>query len=647
MNGAIGLAVIAALALLLGFMKTSIETFDRVATEDYEAVIRIADIQRQAEALYAIAAQALLAQDAFVLETQSDRLADRYDTLQQTLQTMRVPDGVDRSRASVRERLAAQNITLQGVFDNARIMVIARNRLVFAIENLNEILIDQADESSPRSHQVSEFLGSVTAQLFPVVLAEQRLDMGVSASLQRTCKVTIRPLEDGPKACAALDEALRAATEFGTAGDGARNLLLRVTQQNSLLASELDRLFAAARSHLNGSSEQTRQGFEALIWLLALALGLMLPLIYLTHHLADRLIFNRLTRMRQSMAAWLQRREPLPDAQMTDEIGQLNGFIQNFVDEIERREECLGKAAAEIEQSRNVMLSVFQISSAALLIVDRDTLTVEDANPAAQALIKRLGGDSPSDSSIAWERRPDRAPAFLAEEPWATALERVDRGTSAEGLEACVEGRDGEDYWFQIAAHSLARAGKAQVLLVASDITRQKQREQVLAKAATRDALTGLYNRRGFTERAERTFKQLQATGEPASFLMIDIDHFKSINDTFGHAAGDLALCHISEKLLDGLRESDILGRIGGEEFGILLPGIGADRAAQLGERLRRAVETSALDLPGRAIVRMTVSLGLAEAKMGRDLAHLMEDADKALYRAKDDGRNRLALFAT
>ncbi len=148
------------------------------------------------------------------------------------------------------------------------------------------------------------------------------------------------------------------------------------------------------------------------------------------------------------------------------------------------------------------------------------------------------------------------------------------------------------------------------------------------AERAERDALTGLANRRAF----EQALASLAARSVPAALVMLDIDHFKSLNDTEGHEAGDAALVALAEVLRSCTRPGDLPFRYGGEEFGVLLPGLGAEAAVRVAERIRAAAE---------ARLPRTVSAGVAYAP---PVLHekLVAEADAALYRAKRGGRNRV-----
>lgn len=159
------------------------------------------------------------------------------------------------------------------------------------------------------------------------------------------------------------------------------------------------------------------------------------------------------------------------------------------------------------------------------------------------------------------------------------------------------------------------------------------------------DRLTGLNNRGYWEECLSNEFRRFQRTGQKASLVMFDIDHFKRVNDTYGHPAGDQVIRVVAEQLRKNLRDSDIAGRYGGEEFGVVLINTDAASARYFAERLRKSVQALTVTHDGVEI-KFTISLGVAEvnAAMGDQKAWI-ESADKALYRSKEGGRNQVTLF--
>lgn len=177
------------------------------------------------------------------------------------------------------------------------------------------------------------------------------------------------------------------------------------------------------------------------------------------------------------------------------------------------------------------------------------------------------------------------------------------------------------------------------------DITERKQLESELQKQAHTDFLTGLPNRRHFMQLAEHELNRSIRYGSQLAILMLDVDHFKAINDRHGHKFGDNVLIRLAETLRKVLRTSDVAGRMGGEEFAILLPETPLEGAAEVAERIRQAIADSEVPLPGALPFRFTASLGVAVLD-ARDhtLDQLLNIADKALYQAKESGRNRVCL---
>lgn len=195
------------------------------------------------------------------------------------------------------------------------------------------------------------------------------------------------------------------------------------------------------------------------------------------------------------------------------------------------------------------------------------------------------------------------------------------------------------DRFFQVIGY---RPKKDQVAIMIRDETARRKAEVELELLATTDELTTLFNRRKFFNMAERELGRIQRYGGSASLIMLDMDHFKLVNDRFGHTAGDLTLKAIGEKIRNTLRQADLAGRYGGEEFIILLPETGPREAFLVAERLRQGIEATQV-CTSTGTVAVTVSCGVASCGTGRafTLESILNEADQALYRAKNDGRNR------
>ena len=162
---------------------------------------------------------------------------------------------------------------------------------------------------------------------------------------------------------------------------------------------------------------------------------------------------------------------------------------------------------------------------------------------------------------------------------------------------------------------------------------------ELLNRLAHTDSLTGLINRRSFFDRAESFLDEAQADGSVLSLLVIDADYFKQLNDTYGHATGDAALQFITEQLLGCVRKTDVVCRLGGEEFAVLLPDLSEAEAGRLADRILKAIASRPMVWEGR-IIEMSVSCGVADTGVGYDMTALFKAADDALYAAKHNGRN-------
>ena len=172
------------------------------------------------------------------------------------------------------------------------------------------------------------------------------------------------------------------------------------------------------------------------------------------------------------------------------------------------------------------------------------------------------------------------------------------------------------------------------------------QRLSSIKNLAIYDTLTGLYNRRYFEERFGTEVQQSFTNKTPLSLILIDIDHFKKVNDTFGHPEGDKILRGVASLLKNSVRKKDTVARYGGEEFILILPEAGVEAASMIAERIRKLVESTRFDV-GNAHLNATISLGISSlpSHRARSKDELVKMADLALYRAKREGRNRVSLY--
>ena len=172
--------------------------------------------------------------------------------------------------------------------------------------------------------------------------------------------------------------------------------------------------------------------------------------------------------------------------------------------------------------------------------------------------------------------------------------------------------------------------------------------EHRILRLASTDYLTGLLNRRAFLERLERELNRCQREASPMGIIIMDIDHFKKVNDNYGHQAGDLVLQELSTTLVTLCRVYDFIGRYGGEEFIVCLPGADKWNTYQIAERMRSIVENKNILLPDKGTsVSVTASFGIVSMEPGqrKSADRLINEADEALYRAKDQGRNQVVMY--
>jgi diguanylate cyclase (GGDEF)-like protein len=285
----------------------------------------------------------------------------------------------------------------------------------------------------------------------------------------------------------------------------------------------------------------------------------------------------------------------------------------------------------KIEEGRLVLNFILNASPSEVLLIDAKDNTVIFVN---QRLLSRLGLQRPPETLPLQRLFPDAGQA----QSLVDGLERYGEVVSAEALMGHKP-----PSWSSLSARLIEVDGRLAYLLWSYDISAHKHLEGQLRELATTDALTGLNNRRSFLDKGATLLEHCRRHHQPCAVLMLDIDHFKSINDRFGHQAGDEALIACAQALRDTLRESDVVGRLGGEEFGALLPLADGQAAQDTAERVRLAVQQLKPSAGDGQLLDFTCSIGVARLD-GRDLSleALIAEADQALYRAKALGRNRV-----
>ena len=209
-------------------------------------------------------------------------------------------------------------------------------------------------------------------------------------------------------------------------------------------------------------------------------------------------------------------------------------------------------------------------------------------------------------------------------------------------IEVRMKTAQGREFTAEMAAIFMDYGGEPAVLVSLNDISQRKQLEAELFHQASIDSLTGISNRRYFMVQAESEMRRARRFGRDLSVMMIDLDHFKPINDRLGHATGDAVLAGVVKVALESLRQSDVMGRLGGEEFAVILPETGLAAAVDAANRLRQFIAKGPV-IALKTAVTCTASVGVAQMKdEDGSIDDLLHRADEALYRAKEQGRDRV-----
>lgn len=223
-------------------------------------------------------------------------------------------------------------------------------------------------------------------------------------------------------------------------------------------------------------------------------------------------------------------------------------------------------------------------------------------------------------------------------------LTRIKRETVIQSFEVQIQNpKTGAKFWLDLSTRIIDLDGELALYTTFKDTTENKNKEEELFNQASTDPLTGLFNRRQFELLAKAQVSLGQRHRTPYCVIMLDIDHFKMVNDTYGHDAGDEVLKHLALVLKSSLRDSDILARYGGEEFVIFLPHTTPENAYPVAQRIRLSVERAQI-VTQTETLQVTVSVGISSTPFGELYAQVKE-ADTALYESKTQGRNRVTIY--
>lgn len=318
----------------------------------------------------------------------------------------------------------------------------------------------------------------------------------------------------------------------------------------------------------------------------------------------------------------------------------------------------LQHANRHLTNERNRYLTFFENISDPVFLISADLLIV-NCNAAAAQLIEMeyIPGPLP-DNRVAVPKEPSAAIAIDKKHlktifgkdlsrllPWISEVLNVGVMGEEKNLRREVKAviRGSTRHFLIILSGMLDVTGKYEgMIVVVSEITERKRLEEKNLKLASTDPLTGACNRRSFLEKAQAEFVRSRRYRRPMAVLVVDIDHFKKINDNYGHHMGDTALKAFTDICLQALRENDIFGRIGGEEFAAVLPETGEKRAFQVAERLRLGISELIVSHEGISF-SLQASIGVAAIQEDDvNIEDIQKKADEAMYSAKRQGRNRV-----
>lgn len=292
----------------------------------------------------------------------------------------------------------------------------------------------------------------------------------------------------------------------------------------------------------------------------------------------------------------------------------------------------LDNAFRKVSESNKNLIKMFHTIKGALFLIKRDG-EILFMNKDSEQIISKGKGDNETlyiDRNVQWV-------AFHIK----NLIEKVKNDDiRIEGVETNIQDKDGNLISVVMSAVSGHYHGHEVVVLNLFDLTTQKKAEEILKNTALKDELTGLYNRHFLESIIDGEIKRAQRHNIPFSAILLDLDHFKKVNDQWGHPVGDSALRFTADIVKENIRESDLAIRIGGEEFLILMPNTDTKGAIATAEKIRRVVETSVHPVIGN----FSASFGVAERLDNEEYKHLYKRVDGALYQAKENGRNCVKL---
>ncbi len=316
------------------------------------------------------------------------------------------------------------------------------------------------------------------------------------------------------------------------------------------------------------------------------------------------------------------------------ELAKVNEQLQNQISERKIIEK-------KLKESETKYRKLFEKSNDALLITD--TTRILDCNAAMVELFRYKSKTSLLKTHF-FEFFPANQPDGESSEDKISGMMDMAIREGSQKYECLSLRHDESEFSIEVLMTAIPMGKKTVLHTVMRDITKRKESEQKLISQAIRDSLTGLFNRRYLEESLDREISKAQRHGTALAIIMLDADHFKQFNDTYGHLAGDVILRNLGKWMVKYSRKEDIACRYGGEEFVLVMPGTTLDVAYQRAEDLRAILENDKkMKYKKQVLPIVTISLGIAVfPHNGKDVSELMNAADKALYKAKELGRNQV-----
>lgn len=305
---------------------------------------------------------------------------------------------------------------------------------------------------------------------------------------------------------------------------------------------------------------------------------------------------------------------------------------------VDRLNQKLGKSAQEIDKYNQRIEEIIRLSPFPIIIsrVGDDRIILANNNAV------KLFGINPR------ELERYRLKDFFADSDNRRLLtERLENEREVQDFEVLVKTPLSDTpFWLLASANIIDYNYDVALYSAFQDITSRKNREALLKNQAIRDPLTALYNRRYFEDEVNKQILEAKSKKQPFTVLMLDADHFKKVNDTYGHKVGDKVLIELATTAEHALRDNDIVARYGGEEFVVFLPGIHAGQGRIVADRLRESIAGQVVYSDAKQPVHFTVSIGVSSSDVSDNVDTLIKTADEALYRAKQNGRNRVEVFS-